>query len=141
MKINFLKYSKTLKILLSFYILGFAIGTTTHVIDLLNHGLILNKDVPTWKNLYWASLTFFDFFTIILILRRRILLGLIASNLIMISDVLINTNGFTFERLGNSDDYKVFLQIIFGLYVLISTPIILRLYAKDKKNTCTQHQV
>ena len=139
MKINFLNYSKTLKILLSLYLLGFAIGTATHVIDLLNHGLILNKDVPTWKNLYWVSLTFFDFLTIILILRRRILPGLIASNLIIISDVLINTNGFTFERLGNSDDYKIFLQIIFGLYILISTPIILRLCVKDDKNTCTQH--
>ena len=127
------KYSKTLKTLLSLYLPGFAIGTTTHVIDLLNHGLILNKDVPTWKNLYWVSLTFFDFLTIILILRRRILPGLIASNLIIISDILINTNGFTFERLGNSDDYKIFLQIIFGVYILISTPIILRLCAKDKK--------
>jgi len=141
LKINFLNYSKTLKILLSLYLLGFAIGTATHVIDLLNHGLILNKDVPTWKNLYWVSLTFFDFLTIILILRRRILPGLIASNLIIISDVLINTNGFTFERLGNSDDYKIFLQIIFGLYILISTPIILRLCAKDKKNTRAHHHL
>lgn len=141
LKIDFLKYPKTIKILLAIYVLGFAIGTTTHVIDLLNHGLILNKDVPTWKNLYWASLTFLDFLTIILILRRSIVPALIASNLIIISDVLINTNGFTFERLGNSDDYKIFLQIIFGLYILTSTPIILRLCAKDKKATGIQHQV
>lgn len=141
LKINFLKYPKTIKILLSVYILGFAIGTTTHVIDLLSHGLILNKDVPTWKNLYWVSLTFLDFVTLILILRKSIVPGLIASNLIIISDVLINTDGFTFERWGNSDDYKIFLQIIFGLYILTSTPIILRLCAKDKKATCPQHQV
>lgn len=141
MKIDFLKYPKTIKILLAIYVLGFAIGTTTHVIDLLNHGLILNKDVPTWKNLYWVSLTFLDFLTIILILRRSIVPALIASNLIIISDVLINTNGFTFERLGNADDYKIFLQIIFGLYILTSTPIILRLCAKDKKATGIQHQV
>lgn len=133
LKIDFLKYPKTIKILLTIYILGFAIGTTTHVIDLLNHGLILNKDVPTWKNLYWVSLTFLDFLTIILILKRSIVPALIASNLIIISDVLINTNGFTFERFGNSDDYKIFLQIIFGLYILISTPTILRLCAKDRK--------
>ena len=142
LKIDFLEYPKTIKILLAIYVLGFAIGTTTHVIDLLNHGLILNRDVPTWKNLYWVSLTFLDFLTIILILRRRsIVPALIASNLIIISDVLINTDGFTFKRSGNSDDYKIFLQMIFGLYILTSTPIILRLRAKDKKATCTQHQV
>lgn len=133
MKIAFLEYPKTIKILLAIYVLGFAIGTTTHVLDLLNHGLILNENVPTWKNIYWVSLTFLDFLAIILILRS-IVPALIISILIIVSDVLINTNGLTFERFGHSDDYKIVLQIIFGIYILISAPIILRLCAKDKKN-------
>ena len=140
MKINFFEYPKTTKILLAIYVLGFAIGTTTHALDLLNHGLILNKDVPTWKNLYWVSLTFLDFLTIILILRS-IVPALIVSNLIIVSDILINTNALTFERFGHFDDYKIVLQIIFGLYILITTPIILRLHIKDRKSHNTQHQV
>ena len=140
MKIDFLEYPKTIKILLAIYVLGFAIGTTTHALDLLNHGLILNKNVPTWKNIYWVSLTFLDFLAIILILRS-IVPALIISNLIIVSDVLINTNGLTFERFGNSDDYKIVLQIIFGLYILSTTPIILRLHTKDRKSHSRQHQV
>lgn len=140
MKIDFLEYPKTIKILLAIYVLGFAIGTTTHVLDLLNHGLILNKNVPTWKNIYWVSLTFLDFLAIVLILRS-IFPALIISNLIIVSDVLINTNGLTFERFGNSDDYKIVLQIIFGLYILSTTPIILRLHTKDRKSRSIQHQV
>ena len=140
MKINFLEYPKTIKILLAIYVLGFAIGTTTHLLDLLNHGLIFNKEVPTWKNLYWVSLTFLDFLTIILILRS-IVPALIVSNLIIVSDILINTNALTFERFGHFDDYKVVLQIIFGLYILTTTPIILRLHIKDRKSHNTQYQV
>ena len=137
MKLDFLKYPRTIRILLAIYVLGFAVGTTTHIMDLVNHGLILNRHVPAWKNLYWISLTFFDFLAIILILRS-IVPALIISNLIIVSDVLINTNGLTFERFGYFDDYKIVLQIIFALYILTTTPIILRRHTKDRKSHSTQ---
>lgn len=125
--IRYLDYPKPIKILLSIYILGFAIWTTTHTMDLINHGFILNENVPFWKNIYWTSLIFFDFLAIILILRN-IVPALLISNLIIISDVIINTDGFTFERWGYPDDYKVILQIIFCVYIVITTPIILKEY-------------
>ena len=119
--LKFQVYPPLIKKLFLVYILGFSIGTTTHIIDLMNHGLILNESVPLWKNIYWVSLTFFDFLAVFLILSD-IKAALILSNLIIISDVIINTNGFTANWFG----YKVILQLIFCVYIVITTPIILK---------------
>lgn len=132
MKISILKYTRTIQILLFIYLIGFGIGTTTHILDLVNGGFLPYSNYPMWKNIFWTSLTFLDFLAIILILTS-IKPALILSNLIMISDVLINTNG-----LHDFDYYKLILQTIFGVYVILSTLIILIFY---KKSYSTQQRV
>jgi hypothetical protein len=121
--LKFRNYPPLIKKLFLIYLIGFSVGTTTHIIDLINHGWILNESVPLWKNMYWVSLTFFDFFAILLILSN-IKAALIISNLIIISDVIINTDCFTANWLDLH--YKVILQLIFCLYIVITTPIILK---------------
>ena len=126
MKLTFQSYPAIVKILLSVMLLGFAIGTTTHIFDLLNYGWILNPEVPKWKNIFWVSLMFLDFLVVVLLLTK-LKLGLLLSNIIIITDVLVNTNFFKFDRLGYDDDYKIYLQVIFLIYVLISSLIVLKL--------------
>ena len=123
--LKFRTYPPLIKKLFLIYLIGFSVGTTTHIIDLINHGWILNESVPLWKNMYWVSLTFFDFLAILLILSD-IKSALILSNLIIISDVIINTDGFTAHWLGFTDAYRVVLQLLFCLYIMITTPIILK---------------
>lgn len=41
LKIKYHEYPRTIKILLFFDIFGFAIGTITHIIDSINHGIVL----------------------------------------------------------------------------------------------------
>ena len=125
-KLTFQSYPIKITILLSVMLLGFAIGTTTHIFDLMNHGWILNPEVPKWKNIFWVSLTFFDFLIVVLLLTK-LKLGLLFANIIIIADVLVNTNFFKFDRLGYDDDYKIYLQVIFLIYVLISSLIVLKL--------------
>ncbi|WP_038331261.1 hypothetical protein [Empedobacter falsenii] len=107
-------------------LLGFAIGTTTHIFDLLNYGWILNPEVPKWKNIIWVSLMFLDFLVVVLLLTK-LKLGLLLSNIIIITDVLVNTNFLKFDRLGYDDDYKIYLQVVFAIYVLISSLIVSKL--------------
>ncbi len=131
-KINYFDYPRKIKILFFFYIIGFAVGTTTHTIELIQGGFLPYNHVPLWKNIYWTSLTFLDFLAIILILKS-IVPALIISNLIIISDVIINISGIEISQLGEySDNYKLIMQIAFCLYVLITTPIIFRLYKQMK---------
>jgi hypothetical protein len=122
-------FSYVIKVILILYIIGFGVGTTTHTIDIIKGGFLPYINVPDWKNIYWTSLTILDFLVIILIFKS-ILFALILANSIMISDVLINTNLLT-----NISNYKTVLQIIFGLIVLISTPVIINLLIKNNKTT------
>ena len=73
---------------------------------------------PDWKNIYWHALIVFDFLTTFLLLTY-LNPGLVLSNLIIISDVLINTNLFTFFG-----HYKIIFQVAFSLLIFCTTPII-----------------
>jgi hypothetical protein len=123
--IRFLKYPNNVKIFLSIYIIGFGIGGTIHLISLIKGGFLPYENVPLWKNIYWTSLTFLDFLVIIMILKS-IKPALLISNLIIISDVIINCSGYDFSNHYILNDYRIITQIIFGFYILITTPIILR---------------
>ncbi|WP_300670539.1 hypothetical protein [Soonwooa sp.] len=130
MKLTFQSYPTKVKILLSAMLFGFAIGTTTHIFDLLNNGWILNPEVPKWKNTFWVSLTFLDFLVVVLLLTK-LKLGLLLGNIIVITDVLINTNFLKFDRLGYDDDYKIYLQVVFAIYVIVASVFIFRNYLKS----------
>ena len=140
-KINYLGYPQKVKILLFFYIIGFAVGTSTHTMELINGGFLPYDSVPLWKNLYWTSLTLFDFLAIILILKS-IIPALVISNVIIVSDVIINSSGIRLSELGSyTDNYKLIMQIVFCFYVLITTPIILRQYKLMKQKLHAHNSV
>ena len=109
MKFSYFKYTNSVKLLLVIYIVGFGIATTNHAIGLIKGGFLPYTYVPLWKNIYWTALIFFDLFAIILIFKS-IMPALWISNLIIISDVIINTKGFQFFN-----DFNIFFQILFGL--------------------------
>ncbi len=125
-KLNYFNYSLKLKILLLLYIVGFAVGTTTHTQELIKGGFLPYNHVPLWKNIYWTSLTILDFLAIVLVLKS-VIPALVVANLIIVSDVIINGSGIKLSELGGfSDYYRFMLQVLFCVYVLITTPIILK---------------
>lgn len=126
-RIRYSMCTKKCRILLMIYIIGFSVGVCTHTLDLIEGGWLPYTHVPDWKNIFWTSLTVLDFLTIILIVRY-VFSGVLFSNLIIISDVIINTQIFTVFN-----DYKILMQLTFGLYILITTPIILDEIKRIKK--------
>ena len=127
MTFSYFKYPNSIKLVLVIYILGFAIGTTNHAIGLIKGGFLPYTYVPLWKNIYWTALTFLDFLAIFFIFKS-LLPALWISNLIIISDILINTKGLQFFN-----DFNIFFQILFGLYIVITTPMIVLKYRKTIK--------
>jgi hypothetical protein len=127
MTFSYFKYPNSIKLLLVIYIVGFAIGTTNHTIGLIKGGFFPYTYVPLWKNIYWTALTFLDFLALFLIFKS-LKPALLISNLIIISDVLINTKGLQFFN-----DFNIFFQILFGLYIVTTTPIIILKYKKTIK--------
>jgi hypothetical protein len=127
MKFSYFKYPNSIKLLLLIYIVGFAIGTTNHTIGLIKGGFLPYTYVPLWKNIYWTALTFLDLFAIFMIFKF-IIPVLWISNMIIISDVIINTKGFQFFN-----DFNIFFQILFRLYIVTTTPMIILKYKKAIK--------
>jgi hypothetical protein len=111
------------KIIFAIYIFGFSYGTINHVIDIHRDGLLGYDYVPLVINIYWTTLTLLDPLAIILLLFFP-LPGMILSVLIMITDLAVNisvTLYYYFQTNALSDG-RLFLQVIFGLFVFSTVP-------------------
>lgn len=104
-----------MKIIILVAAAGFAVGTATHTIELFSGGWLPYTTVPLWKNIYWTSLTFLDPL-VILLLFIRLKPALVLANLVIISDVIINTRMLTFFS-----HYRIIMQTIFCIYIIIIT--------------------
>jgi len=109
------------------YIFGFAYGTRNHIVDILADGWLGYDFVPFPINLYWTLLTFFDPLAIFLLLSFP-LAGIILSGLIMASDIAINTGVtvYFYYQTGIFSLDRLPLQIAFGIFVFLTSPIVWR---------------
>lgn len=78
------------RIAIAVLVAGFAIGTTTHTLHLINVGWIVFDNAPTWMNVYWTALTALDPLAAVLLIWRRPV-GLALGAAIILSDVGINS--------------------------------------------------
>lgn len=72
-------------------VVGFAIGTITHTLNLVTVGWVVFDDAPVWMNVYWTALTALDPLAAVLLLWRRSI-GLALGAAIILSDVAINSH-------------------------------------------------
>lgn len=105
------------------WIAGFLVGSTTHVLDLVQGGVAVYAGFPDAVRLYWVSLTLLDPLTVVLTaLRRRA--GVVLGVAIMVSDVAVNaTVAATTDGLGLRG---LVLQVVFGLVVVTTAPLLWR---------------
>ena len=120
--------SKEVKIILVIYSIGFLVGTSTHVLGIIHHGFLAHQ-APLLFNLYWNSSTLLDPLTILL-LWTRIRLGVGLAVLIMVTDIGINTyayiSGYLSEPVPNTAPMPLFMQSLFGVFVLTTSPVALK---------------
>ena len=120
--------SKEVKIILAIYSIGFLVGTSTHVLHIIHHGFLVHQ-APLFFNLYWDSLTLLDPLTILL-LWTRTRLGIGLAVLIMVTDIGINTyayiSGYLSEPVPNTVPMPLFMQSLFGVFVLTTSPVVLK---------------
>ena len=115
---------KPVKFCFSIYMLGFLVGTTTHLLNIIENGVFPDASLPLGFHVYWTSLTLFDPLTIIFLLYVPHW-GMILAILIMASDIPINL--YVLYVLRESDifsNWGVPCQIIFGLFLFVSVPLV-----------------
>jgi hypothetical protein len=116
-------YPTWVKLTLTMYSIAFLIGTTTHLIALLNGWWLPHHPLI---NTYWGSLTFLDPLVVFLLLRLP-RAGLLLALAIIASDVGINSLAtyLYFDSDGHyTVDYFVQLQTAFLGFVLGSAPFL-----------------
>lgn len=101
------------------WILGFLIGTTTHVLDLVAGGLDTYGDFPVPLRAYWISLTVLDPVTVLLVLRRR-RAGVVLGLAVILSDIAVNWT--VFSTIGGLSLFGVVNQTVFAI-VLVATAV------------------
>ncbi len=123
------------KAILGIYSAGFLVGTSTHVLGIVQDGLLAHRG-PLWLNIYWDLLTLLDPLTVLL-LWTRIKLGVGLSVLVMVTDISVNTyayiSGYLSEPVPNMIPIPLFLQALFGVFVLTTSSVVLEGAASEQK--------
>ncbi|GAB3400061.1 hypothetical protein GCM10027515_07390 [Schumannella luteola] len=132
------------------WMLGFAVGTTTHVIDVALGGIDVYEGAPTAVRAFWVALTALDPTVIVLMLggaptreglaalrwrRAAVVLG--AG--IMIADVAVNaTMTFAIGMPGAAPGqigFGLVTQTAFAVFVLATAPVLWRRRASTSTST------
>lgn len=113
--------------ILACWIIGFLIGTTTHVLDLVDGGLDTYAQFPTALRLFWISLTLLDPITIALLAMRR-RAGIVLALIVILVDVAVNWS--VLATIGGNPLYGVVNQTAFAALLILTAPHLWRWFRK-----------
>jgi hypothetical protein len=82
--------SSNARVALVIYSVCFAIGCSTHALDIVRGGWLPYRFAPIGINIFWSLLAVLDPLTVVLIVRRR-KWGLALAASIMVLDVAVNS--------------------------------------------------
>lgn len=109
--------SRLLGIVRGVWIVGFLIGTTTHVADLVLAGTNVYDGFPIAIRLFWVSLTVLDPLVAAL-LWFRLRAGVVLGVAVILADIAINWS--VFSTIGGLSLFGVVAQSLFAAFVLMT---------------------
>jgi hypothetical protein len=99
------------------WIVGYLIGTSTHIADLAFGGADTYAGFPGPLRLFWISLVLLDpLIVVLLILRQRA--GVVLGVVVIVVDVAVNST--VYATLGGISVFGIVNQALFGVVVLVS---------------------
>lgn len=105
------------------WVLGFLVGTTTHILDLVLGGATVYAGFPDGVRVFWIALTVLDPLVVTLtVLRLRA--GVVLGCAVMIADVAVNAT--VFALMPGLSPLGLVSQIVFGVFVLLTAPLLWR---------------
>ena len=110
-------------VILAIWIIGFLIGTTSHLLDLAAGGLRTYAEFPTALRLFWVSLTILDPVTAAL-LALRCRAGIVLALVVILTDITVNWT--VFLTIAGNPLFGVVNQTLFAIILLTTAPILWR---------------
>lgn len=99
------------------WVIGFLVGTTTHIADLIVGGSDAYSGFPTGVRLFWMSLTILDPVTAALIIFRR-RPGIVLGAAVIIADIAVNWT--VFALIGGLSVFGVLNQSVFAVLIVVT---------------------
>jgi len=97
------------------WVVGYLIGTTTHVADIVHGGVNTYDGFPTALRVFWLSLTVLDPLIVVLLLRRR-RLGIVLGVVVILLDIAVNWT--VYATIGGITLFGVVSQSLFALFIV-----------------------
>jgi hypothetical protein len=122
-----------LDLVLVLYLVAFAVGTLSHVLDIFRWGLLAHNRYHWAFNLFWTSLTLLDPLVIVLLLCRQ-RAGILLASAIMLLDVGVNLTAGLREYIaeGRFLMWGLYTQVPFALFVLATAPSLWSVFGRDE---------
>ena len=111
------------------WIVGFAVGTTTHVADLVVGGADVYADFHPALRAFWVSLTLWDPLVIVLLLLRR-RAGVVLGLVVILTDIAVNWS--VIAVVGGTPVWGAVNQTAFAALLLASARLLARWFAHDR---------
>jgi hypothetical protein len=99
------------------WIVGYLIGTSTHIADLAFGGADTYAGFPDSLRLFWVSLVLLDPLVVLLLVRRK-RAGVVLGVVVIVVDVAVNVT--VYATLGGISAFGIINQGLFGVVVLVS---------------------
>ncbi len=120
------------KLFLLIYATCFLIGGLQHWVDIFNAGLFPYHSLPRLFNIFLTLLAAVDVIVSIMFFIRPII-GLSLAILIMASDLFVDFYAsYFYWHITIVENKKLQLLVIFGLFVFISAPLLIRWLGNNK---------
>ncbi len=109
--------------ILILWVIGFLIGTATHILDLVEGGFETYAEFPTALRLFWVSLVVLDPITVVLLLLHR-RVGIVLALTVILADIAVNWT--VFVTVSGNPLFGVVNQTVFAAFLLATTPMLWR---------------
>ncbi|WP_154794557.1 hypothetical protein [Occultella kanbiaonis] len=110
-----------LRVVQGVWIVGFLIGTGTHVADLVAGGTGAYEGFPTGVRLFWTSLTVLDAVTAVLIVLR-LRAGIVLGAAVILAAIAVNWT--VFATVGGLALFGVVSQTAFAAFILVTMRVL-----------------
>lgn len=122
------------RLLLLVYATCFLIGGLQHWLDIFNGGLFPYQSLPQVLNIYLTLLAAVDMVISVMLFIRPVA-GIWLAMLIMASDLPIDFySSYFYWNVTLEANMRLQLLVIFGLFVFISAPLLMRWIKNNNKN-------
>ncbi|RZU66451.1 hypothetical protein EV379_2808 [Microterricola gilva] len=121
---------RTLRIVRGVWIVGFMVGTCTHIADLVVGGTGAYEGFPLGVRLLWTALTVLDP-TVVVLLLLRLCAGIVLGVTVILADVAVNWT--VFALVGGLSVFGVVAQSLFAIFIVSTMGILWSWFTRSSR--------